>query len=198
MQKLTSIPTSLADGQVLYLATPEENVIVTNNGEWMPTTKHTAELTAKTAEIETLKTQIDNTSKELTSLKKEFKEVDGFKEKIEKLEADKKEMESKIELVKKTSTTLEAVKDYYSQTVGVNAKYLKSFINEQHPDLSTVVLDANGKFALPEDKVKEIRTNYPEIIGEIKTKGWTPENPDPSSTNDEPKSFAEEFKDKFH
>ncbi len=202
MEKLTTLPTqeeleTTYKDQVLYIAKPDENVIVTNNGEWMPVTKHTSELAGKTAEIEALKTQIESTSTELKTLKKEFKDIDGFKEKVEKLEAEKTETLKKLEDAQKLFTIKEAVKDSYRE-LGVQPKYIDFVVSKEHPELDKVELK-DGKFVIDEEKTKTLKETYKEVIGEIKTAGWTPAKGDSDDKDkDKPKGFLDEFKDSFH
>jgi hypothetical protein len=200
MEKLTSLPTpelfaSTYKDHVLYVAKADENVIVTNNGEWMPVTKHSAELAAKTTEIETLKSQLELTTTENKKLVKEFKDVDGFKERVDKLEAEKSEALRTLESTKKSYTIKEAVKDAY-RDLGVQAKYLDYVISKEHPEIDKVELK-DGKFVIAEDKIKTLKDNYKEVIGTVTVKGFVPGNGKVNDDN-EPSSFAEEFKDKFH
>jgi hypothetical protein len=161
----------------------------------MPVTKHSAELAAKTTEIETLKSQLELTTTENKKLVKEFKDVDGFKERVDKLEAEKSEALRTLESTKKSYTIKEAVKDAY-RDLGVQAKYLDYVISKEHPEIDKVELK-DGKFVIAEDKIKTLKDNYKEVIGTVTVKGFVPGNGKVNDDN-EPSSFAEEFKDKFH
>lgn len=148
----------------------------------MPVTKHSAELAAKTTEIETLKSQLELTTTENKKLVKEFKDVDGFKERVDKLEAEKSEALKTLESTKKSYTTKEAVKDAY-RDLGVNAEYLDYVIGKENPELEKVELK-EGKFILDAEKVKTLKEKYKAVIGITTVKGFNPDNGNVDTSGD--------------
>jgi hypothetical protein len=194
MEKLQSLPTqeelnSKYKDHVIYLAKPDENVIVANDGSWMPKSK----LDEKQEEIKTLKESIQSTSAELTKLKNEAKDLDTVKATITKLEGEKAEMEKRLTLVTKTA----ALRESYIG-IGVDPEFVDFVIGKEHPDINAVTLNEKGKFVLAEDKIKSIKENksYAKVIGKIVIEGSDPHKGDPDK--DKPKTFMDEFKDAFH
>jgi uncharacterized protein YPO0396 len=140
----------------------------------MPVDKHNAEMTAKKLEIENLKSQKDSTDAELTKLKKEFKDVEGFSDAIKKLQTENAEKDKVLESTKKSYTIKEAVKDAY-RDLGVNAEYLDYVIGKENPELEKVELK-EGKFVIDTEKVKTLKEKYKAVIGITTVKGFTPDN----------------------
>lgn len=155
--------------KVFYVASPDENIIVSNNGEWIPKETFDKKLKKKSDEIEALEGLMDSNKSELEALRVKLKDSSEVEETIQKLETEKQGMQQKLANTNK----IFALKEAYG-LLGIKRNYLDFVVSKEHPDLSKVELNEKGEFNIPEDHSKTLKESYKEIIGEFKLKGIKP------------------------
>jgi hypothetical protein len=159
----------------LFLHKETDNVIISNNGEWLPSSK----LEEKKTIIESLKTELSELKPKVEALKKDAGDKEEFEKKVneltlamDKTQVERDENERKIaeQITKKFK-----FRETLSNNFDVNPNYLDFIESKFKVDELPY---ENEKFLGLEEKINPLKEKFTEVFGTKEYRGESPSGGD--------------------
>lgn len=151
-------------GQKAFLHKESETPVISNNGEWVPSTKLSELTEAKKA----LADQNSELNTALENLKKENKGNEGLTTKITELQTNLENSKTEAAKLEKKYVLRDALRD-----AQVKTGYIDLLENKFELDKIEIT---DGKIKNFDELLKPVKENYKELFGEEKIEGGTPKN----------------------
>jgi len=131
----------------------------------------------------------DNLEKEISKIKRDFKDTEGLTQKIESLQEDLKTQKIQSELKEKQTLKKIALKDALNASGAKHPELLEAKF-----ELDKIELDTYGKI-IDFDKIAEpIKLEYKDLFGEVKNVGYKPVEDVKSPIVNDPKFLSAQEK----
>ncbi len=131
----------------------------------------------------------ENLEKELSKIKRDFKDTEGLTQKIESLQEDLKNQKLQSELKEKQTLKRIALKDALNTSGAKHPDLLESKF-----ELDKIELDTYGKIIGFDEILKPVKEGYKDLFGEEKIVGYKPVEDVKSPIPGDPKFLSTEDK----
>ena len=124
----------------------------------------------------------ENLEKEISKIKRDFKDTEGLTQKIESLQEDLKTQKIQSEIKEKQTLKKIALKDALNQSGAKHHELLEGKF-----ELDKIELDTYGKIIEFDKMLEPIKLGYKDLFGEIKNVGYPPVEDVKNPTVNDPK-----------